>query len=217
MGRSGGTFIGIQTAARAPELYRAYIGVGQMSDQLKSERLACEFMLKKYSDLGNRKMVQKLEASPVIDSIPFEYLKLRDQAMHRLGIGTTRDMNSVVSGLFIPSLTCRELTMKEKFNLWKSKVKSGVHPLWNETITTDLSQLVNEVNIPVYFFNGKYDLTVNVDLSKAYLRKLQAPLKGSYSFENSSHSPLFEEPEKMKRILITDVLTGTNSLADENL
>ena len=28
MGHSGGTFIGIQTAAREPELYYAYIGYG---------------------------------------------------------------------------------------------------------------------------------------------------------------------------------------------
>jgi pimeloyl-ACP methyl ester carboxylesterase len=32
MGHSGGTFIGVQVAARAPELYEAYIGVAQMSN-----------------------------------------------------------------------------------------------------------------------------------------------------------------------------------------
>ena len=59
MGHSGGTFIGIQVAARMPELYHAYIGVAQMSDQLKSERLAYEYMIKKFSEKGNTKMVQK--------------------------------------------------------------------------------------------------------------------------------------------------------------
>ncbi len=33
MGHSGGTFIAIQAAAQAPELYHAYIGMAQMSDQ----------------------------------------------------------------------------------------------------------------------------------------------------------------------------------------
>ena len=37
MGHSGGSFIGIQAAARAPELYYAYIGVAQMANQLNSE------------------------------------------------------------------------------------------------------------------------------------------------------------------------------------
>lgn len=40
MGRSGGTFFGIQAAARAPERYHAYIAIAQISHQLESERLA---------------------------------------------------------------------------------------------------------------------------------------------------------------------------------
>jgi pimeloyl-ACP methyl ester carboxylesterase len=40
MAHSGGTFIGLQAAARAPELYCAYIGVAQMVNQLTSERMA---------------------------------------------------------------------------------------------------------------------------------------------------------------------------------
>jgi len=65
MGHSGGTFIGIQAAARTPELYLAYIGVAQMSDQLTSERLAYDYMLKQFKENGNRAMVRKLEAAPV--------------------------------------------------------------------------------------------------------------------------------------------------------
>jgi len=100
MGHSGGTFIGIQVAARYPELYHAYIGVSQMSDQLKSERLAYAYMLKQFQMNGNTKMAQKLEAAPVTDGTPDKYLKLRDKAMHQLGIGTTHDMNSVITAFF---------------------------------------------------------------------------------------------------------------------
>ena len=107
MGHSGGTFIGIQAAARAPELYYAYIGVAQMSYQLKSERLAYEYMLQQFKENGNTKMVRKLEAAPVTmtGGTPDAYLALRDEAMHSLGIGTTHDMNSVITGIFLPSLT----------------------------------------------------------------------------------------------------------------
>ena len=95
MGHSGGTFIGIQAAARAPELYYAYIGVAQMSDQLRSEKLAYEYMLQQFGETGNAEMVQRLEAAPVTltDGVPKAYLALRDEAMHSLGIGTTHDMN----------------------------------------------------------------------------------------------------------------------------
>ena len=106
MGHSGGTFIGIQAAARAPELYHAYIGVAQMSYQLTSEKLAYEYMLQQFKENGNRAMVRKLEAAPVTmrDGTPHAYLAIRDKAMHSLGIGTTHDMKSVITGIFLPSL-----------------------------------------------------------------------------------------------------------------
>jgi len=216
MGRSGGSYIGINVAARAPELYHAYIGVGQMSDHLQSERLAYEYILKEYRDVKDWKMVRKLEASPVTDVIPFGYLKLRDEAMHSLGIGTTRDMSSIITGVFIPSLTCREYTIKEKFNLWRGKAQAGVHPLWDKIIATDLTQEVNEVSIPVYFFHGIYDYTVSYVLAKKYFEALHAPIKGFYTFENSAHSPIFEEPQKVIEIMLKDVLNGTATLADLN-
>ncbi len=44
---------------------------------------------------------------------------------------------------------------------------------------------------------------------------LKAPLKGFYTFEQSAHSPMFEEPAKMQHIFENDILPRTNSLADE--
>lgn len=215
MGRSGGTFIGIHVAAQFPELYHAYIGIAQMSDHLKSERLAYEFMLKEYRDAGNRKMAGKLEASPVTDVIPFGYLKLRDEAMHTIGVGTTRNMRSIITGVFLPSLTCRDYTISEKINLWRGKAKAGVHPLWNTILATDLSKQVPELEIPVYFMHGIYDYTVSYDLAKDHFERIKAPLKGFYTFDQSAHSPMFEEPEKCIRIMKTDVLKGSNLLADK--
>ena len=201
MGHSGGTFIGIQAAAQAPELYYAYIGVAQMSYQLKSERLAYEYMLKQFKENGNKEMVRKLEAAPVTmtDGTPDAYLALRDPAMHSLGIGTTHDMNSVITGIFLPSLTNRDYTLIEKVNMWRGKSQSGVSPLWDKMLATDLTKELPELDLPVYFFEGIYDYTCSYTLAKSYFEKLKAPIKGFYTFEQSAHSPLFEEPEKMRR------------------
>ena len=168
MGHSGGTFIGIQAAARAPELYYAYIGVAQMSNQLKSERLAYEYMLQQFKENGNTKMVRKLEAAPVTmtGGTPDAYLALRDEAMHSLGIGTTHDMNSVITGIFLPSLACREYTFVEKVNMWRGKSHSGVSSLWDEMIATDLTKQVPELDVPVYFFEGIYDYTCSYTIGK---------------------------------------------------
>jgi pimeloyl-ACP methyl ester carboxylesterase len=124
------------------------------------------------------------------------------------------NMRSIVSGLLIPSFQFRQYTLKEKIDLWRGKASSGISCLWDEMITTDLTKQVTRFDLPVYFISGVYDYTVNYQLSKAYFEKIQAPLKGFYTFEQSAHSPMFEETEKMLRILQEDVVTGTNSLAD---
>jgi len=215
MGRSGGTFFGIQAAARAPELYHAYIAVAQISNQLESERLAHRYMLQRYRAEGNDKMAQRLEEAPVGDTAPLPdaYLKVRDVAMHELGVGTTHDMKSVFTDLFLRSLLHREYTLGEKINLWRGKLFSGSR-LWNTQLSTDLTQKVTRLDIPVYFLHGVYDYTVSYPLAKSYFELLEAPMKGFYTFKQSAHTPFFEEPEKVREILRADVLTGTNRLAD---
>ncbi len=216
MGHSGGSFFGIQAAARAPELYFAYIGQAQMTDQLESERLAYEYMLAQFKANGNQKMVQRLEAAPVTleGGTPAAYLALRDGAMHPLGIGTMHTMKSVITGLVLPSWLSRDYTLAEKFNFWRAKAQAGASALWPELISTDLRQQTPELAIPVYFFEGLYDYTVSYTLAKSYYQSLKAPVKGFYTFAQSAHCPMFEEPKKMQQIIREDVLAGANRLAD---
>lgn len=216
MGHSGGSFIGIQAAARAPELYHAYIGQAQIVNALQSEKLAYDYMLDQFQAKGDSRMVRRLQAAPVSleGGVPAGYRAVRDQAMHSLGVGTTRDMDSVITGLFLPSWFSRDYTFTEKVNLWRGKAQAGIATLWDTMIKTDLSQQVTELRIPVYFFSGVYDYTCNYSLSKAYFEKIHAPVKGFYTFDQSAHSPAFEEPARVQKILQEDVLAGTNHLAD---
>jgi pimeloyl-ACP methyl ester carboxylesterase len=97
--------------------------------------------------------------------------------------------------------------------MWRGKLFSGSF-LWNKMLATDLTKQTPEIDLPVYFFHGIYDYTVSYTEAKAYLEKLKAPVKGFYTFEQSAHSPLFEESQKMLKILQEDVLVGANNLAD---
>jgi pimeloyl-ACP methyl ester carboxylesterase len=217
MAHSWGSYIGLRAAAQAPDLYRAYIGVAQITHQIESEELAYAYMLQRYRELGKTRMVRRLETAPVTPTtipLPASYDAVRDRAMHGLGIGTTRDMRSVVIGLFLPSWRFPEYTLREKVNLWRGKVFSRRSALWNEMLAADLTKLVPELRLPAYFLHGRHDYTVSYELSKAYAQQLAAPLKGFYTFQNSAHSPMFEEPERTLRILSEDILPGGNHLAD---
>jgi pimeloyl-ACP methyl ester carboxylesterase len=196
-------------------LYDAYIGVGQMVYQVQSESIAYDYMLEQYRARGDTRMVKKLEAAPPTMTMPLPaaYDMMRDDAMHGVGVGTTRGMKTIGAGVFFPSWFSRELTLSEKINLWRGKIYCA-GKLRNEVFSTDLRKKVTKLDLPIYFISGKYDYTVNHDLSKAYLDEIEAPVKGFYTFENSAHSPFFEEPEEMRRILQEDVLAGTTNLAD---
>jgi pimeloyl-ACP methyl ester carboxylesterase len=187
-----------------------------MSYQLASEMLAYDFMLQRYRDAGDTAMVRRLEASPptVTGPLPTGYLAVRDAAMHALGIGTTRKMRSVVTGVFVPSWLSRSYSLAEKVNLWRGKAFSS-RLLRDTMFATDLTRSVTALDLPVYFLHGRYDYTVSYAGARSFLDALEAPLKGFYTFGESAHSPLFEEPERMQRILRDDVLVGTNALADD--
>lgn len=173
-------------------------------------------LLQHVRDRGNTGYLRKLEAAPVTlkGGIPDAYRRMRNPEMHSLGTGTTHDMNSVITGIFLPSLFCRDYTIREKLNTWIGKSRSGVSIVWDEMLVTDLSLKITELKIPVYFFEGVYDYTCSSVEAKSYFDILKAPVKGFYTFGQSAHSPLFEEPEKMQCILREDVLVGGNKLAD---
>jgi pimeloyl-ACP methyl ester carboxylesterase len=221
MALSGGTPVALLAASQKPELYNAYVAMAQITNQSESEKIAYKYMMERYEAVGNKKVMDELKKFRVLesDSDIVSYFKapIRDQYMHELGIGTMHQMTSVFWDIFIPVWTCKAYTVSEKINIWRSKFSFLPKTnLIEEILETDFTTKVPKLDIPVYFFSGKYDLTANVNLSKAYLAKLQAPLKGFYTFENSAHSPLFEESSQVRRIIEEDILNNKTSLADKN-
>jgi len=216
MGHSWGSFIGLQAVAAAPDLFHTYIGMAQITHQLRSEQESYRYLLAAYEARGDHRMVRRLRAAPVGDSVPLPaaYEALRDKAMHGVGVGTTHQMRSVVTGIFLPSWVSPDYTLREKVNLWRGKVASRRSGLWNAMMATDLTRLVPELPVPAYFLHGRYDRTVSYDLARAYAGRLRAPQVGFYTFPQSAHSPVLEEPERALRILREDVLPGRTTLAD---
>ncbi len=217
LGHSGGSFLGVHVAQRNPELYFAYIGIAQMSYQIKSEIIALEYMKAEYNKIKDEKMLKKLENIVIQEQeeVPKEYIQIRDVAMHRLGIGTTHKMKNIITEIFLETLFFPEYTIKEKLAFWVGKSKSGISVLWNEMIKQDLSLKVTNFKIPIYFLHGKYDYTCSYELSKSYFYVIDAPVKGFYTFENSAHSPHFEEPNQFKEILLNDVCNNRTQMSDK--
>lgn len=215
MGHSWGSLLGVLTVQKHPALFHAYIGVGQVAQQDRSERLAYRYMLEEFRKANDQKMVRKLEKYFLDQGGPVSnaYLGVRSEGMMKLHIGVMRKMSSMMECVSIV-LGYNGYSLLEKFKFAKGSSFSLKY-LWDRVLEMDLIQQVPELQVPVYILQGKYDYQVSYVVAGDFLKALNAPVKGFYTFENSAHSPCFEEPEKMREILSTDVRTGQTSLADQ--
>ena len=205
MGHSFGTFIALNTVERHPENYIAYLAMSQTCDQHVSELIAYDYMRSCYEEQGDSSMVAKFDEYNIRESEE-DYRKytgsgLRDKAMHSLGVGTTSDMDNVITDLFFPSLRIKAYTPFERINIWRGKAASGKFAVHNESRMFNAFEAVPSIEIPVYFFAGENDMTCCTSLQKEYYETVEAPEKDFFLYEGCAHSPIYEDGEKTREIL----------------
>lgn len=196
MGHSWGTMLGIKTIQKYPELYLAYIGVGQMSNQKESERLSYDYMLNHAVENDDENIIKDLMKYDRydVDFPPLDYhLGVRNKTLDKYGIGAfhqTRSKFFVLKSY----LYFEGYSLSEKFNFFKGLMFSVKN--LGEASNENLFETSLLLKVPVYFMQGKYDYQVSYTLAKLYLDSIVAPEKEFFTFENSAHCPNIEEPNK---------------------
>jgi pimeloyl-ACP methyl ester carboxylesterase len=208
MGHSWGTILGVYTVQQYPELYKAYIGIGQIANQLESEKLAYDYMLNTAIAEGNRSLEKKFRKYTLTTAesvLGKKYMQLRSETMNKQGIGLTHTLKSAYSEVVIPFLKTKEYTASQKLGLTRGinfTQKHLIHTIFAKKPMEDALSF----EIPIYIIGGKYDYQVSSVLAKEYFDRISAPKKEFFLFENSAHSPLFEEPERLKAIILETIL-----------
>lgn len=138
---------------------------------------------------------------------------IRSSGMMKLGIGIMHHWTSMNESIkVILGAKCYTFSEKIKFALGSGFT---LKKLWNAVASISLFERAPELPVPVYVFHGLYDYQVSYQVAREYVQMLKVPVKGFYTFENSAHSPCFEEPDKMIQIIKTDVLHSKTTLADQ--
>ncbi|MDQ0363030.1 alpha/beta hydrolase [Breznakia pachnodae] len=201
IGHSWGSYLGVKVAERYPEDYFAYVGIGQVTDQTKSERLAYDYMLNHAKDINDKEIINKLEPIDINEeSFPnLNYLvKVRTGILNRYKIGhlhqglKTTDM---LKALFV----FKGYTISEKIKWFRGADFSMVH-LFPVVLSNNLFESSMKFEIPFYIVQGDYDYQVSQVLAEQYLNTITAPKKEYFSFNNSAHSPNMEEMGKFVKV-----------------
>jgi pimeloyl-ACP methyl ester carboxylesterase len=202
LGHSWGTMLGSYTAKKFPECYYAFISVGQVGNQQNAEKLSYDFILNRARELND---VRALDALDKIGPPPYENPEEELKRMITERKYIIKYGGAVKKGGFYPRAAmtlalCNEYTLIDKFNYLRGMnfTKSF---LWSVVMKTNLFKTIPSQKIPVYILQGAYDYQTTYEVAKEYYDSLSAPIKRFYTFENSAHSPIFEEPEKFERIL----------------
>lgn len=169
--------------ARHPELYRAYVGIGQLARASASGQIQDEFIRQSARKVGDQRALEELDrrGGAVRESLLFRF----GGELHK----GTSFIPLVLTGLASPEYSLRDaLRIPNGVSLYNRRFVDN-------TISGDLMDAITEVKVPVYFFTGRYDYTDPFALTEEYFSKIHAPQKHLVWFENSAHFPFYEEPE----------------------
>jgi len=202
LGHSWGSLLGSFAANKFPDFYYAYISVGQVADQKRAERISYDFVLSKAMDLKDKRAVRNLKKiGPPPYSDPKEAIdKMLIERKYVIRYGGAVKKGKFYPAAVKPIIFCREYNLIDKINYLKG-MNFTRNFLWNEIMNTNLFKAIPSQQIPVYMMQGTSDYETSYAIAKEYFDSLKAPLKKFYSFENSAHSPIFEEPKKFNGIL----------------
>jgi proline-specific peptidase len=210
---SSGTVTGIKTAHRYPEKIYAYVGVEQIIHDHDQVRLAYDFIIDEAEKSGDVKIQNAIKAiGPPPYETPEKLFKMQNYVF-RLG-GVIHD-NSVkqIGSLMLSFLTSPEYSISDGLNSIMMKgLFFSVSAMWDEINNIDITKEIRSIKVPVYFFEGKYDMATPTVLVKEFYDGLEA-VKGKklIIFENSAHMPMIEEKDKYDDLLINLVLKETQN------
>jgi pimeloyl-ACP methyl ester carboxylesterase len=202
-GESWGSALGIFLAEKYPESYYALIGTGQMVDFAETERIDYAKALEIAQSKGDTALIERLKANgepPYYgkdvtwkSAVYLNYLSAymaSNPKIQNPGYNTFRDVGSSEYGLF------------DKLNFFRGIVNTYNH-VYQQLYTIDMRTDYTKLDVPVYFFLGRYDVNAPTALVEEYVQVLDAPDKRIVWFEHSGHSPWINEPDKFVREVLS--------------
>lgn len=206
MGQSWGSTLGVLAVQQEPDLYRAFVGTGQMVSQRETDRLFYSDTLAWARANGNAALVNQLTE---IGPPPYENILNYEPALsyeHEV-FPYDHSGNSEGEGQFSENLFVKEYTLLEQLHNLGAFLDTFT-VLYPRIQHIDFRTDVPSLDVPVYLVQGRYEARGRSELADEWFEMLKAPSKEMFVLETSGHRPLFEQPEAFASI-VTKILNDT--------
>lgn len=203
LGHSWGTILSYIAVQRHPELFHGYISVSQLVNWQENERRSYELTLQMTKERGQKKAYSQLKK---LGSPPWRTTKserLHNKWLGLLGGGMIHE-GSFLKMFIQPIMQRTEYRIFDALKWLRGKVFS-MSALKEELESIDLYHYSLNLQVPIAFCYGRYDLICPSELAEDFYHKLQAPHKKWVWFEKSAHTPILEEGEVFTRFLLETV------------
>ncbi|MBC7577137.1 MAG: alpha/beta hydrolase [Tardiphaga sp.] len=206
---SWGTNIGVAYAQAHPEDVAAYIGIGQIANSAEGERRSYAFTLAEAERRDDKDALADLRKSGPppygLDAI------MRQRGwLDKFG-GAWHKPTSMLSTMLV-SGRADEMTWYDAV-LFKPGVDFSLGALAPQVAQYDWIGTATHFDVPIFIVAGRFDHNTDAALAHDYFTRIKAPLKQFKWFEQSAHSPQFEEPHAFNDFMIKAVLPVARSRA----
>lgn len=199
VGSSWGTTIGTLAVQRRPELFHAWIGTGQMVDQFATDQLMYAESLTDAQARGDDAAAADLEAlgpPPYDNTLDYPVAIASNPKWMQFQHGA--DYNPASE--YPMSLFVAEYTLAEQLR-GMAAIAETYHVLYPQLADTDFRIDVPRLEVPVYLVEGQYEAAGRETLAREWFDILEAPSKEYIVFENSGHTPPYDEPGRFADLM----------------
>lgn len=209
VGQSWGSTLGVLAVQERPDLYHAFVGVGQMVSQRETDVLFWEDALAWAEETGNTGLAETLRGNG-----PPPYPVVND---YEPIVGTEHDWNpypdlnldnEMPAILFVP-----EYTFMDRVNAFRGFLDTN-GTLYPQLQAIDFREDVPRLEVPVYMVLGEHEARGRALLAEEWFDMLEAPQKEWAIFEGSGHRAHFDRPGLFAD-LMGRVLEATESSSGE--
>lgn len=195
---SWGTELGLEYVSRHAEKVAAYVGVGQVTNETRSDVLGSAWALAQATARGDQTAIRALRE---IGAPPYSIANVERQRKYisRYG-GAFHEPRSLLN-LVLTALKAPEAAWPDVIAFTRGTSLS-MKALWPTVLAFDAPTAFPRLHVPVFFLLGRHDRQVSSTLAAEYFERLEAPDKELIWFENSAHAPPFEEVDRFNAEIV---------------